>query len=155
MTREETNKLLKQIIKDYKESYGGDFYIYECVDRDILTSVTIAFNEGKISTVQYKELVDIIMADYIRSACESVCPKIDTTGKKFHFKVEKMSNHDLRIELEDAMSKLEDIEQVYSENALCDQDKWIKLYKSEILRLFLAVKELMHRTIKLEEMILC
>lgn len=146
MAKEETNKLLKEIINDYKEDSVDVLYMNECLNR-----VTFAFNEGKISNEQYKELEDVIITDHFKKVYKEIRVKIDFTGKRLCFKVTKMSNHELRMEIEKAVSNLKSIEQ----NALNKESDWNFKYKSELLRLSLATKELMHRTIKLEEMILC
>ncbi len=146
MAKEETNKLLKEIIKDYKEDSVDDLYMHECFNR-----VTFAFNEGKISNEQYKELVDVLITDYFKKANKKIRVKVESTGKWLCFKVTKMSNHELRMEIEKAVSNLKS----YEQNALNEDSDWNFKYKSELLRLSLATKELMHRTIKLEEMSLC
>lgn len=146
MSKEETNKLLREIIKDYKEDCVDDLYMHECINR-----VECALNEGKISNEQYKELVDVIINDFVEKAIKEMRIIVEFTGERLCFKVEKMSNHELRMEIENAVSNLKSIEQ----NALNGESDWNFKYKSELLRLSLATKELMHRTIKLEEMSIC
>lgn len=152
MNREQANTLLKNIIKDYRENYDGDYFMYECVDRDILTAVAEAFDRGELTEVEFKDLSNYVLSDYLKSICKTVCPKPDTSNSKIHLKVENMSLNELRIEIEDKFSKLEDAEQVYKAGQLEEKELWEKEYKFALIGMLLAVKEMIHRDIKLEEL---
>ena len=56
--------ILKNIIKDYRENYDGDYFMYECVDRDILTAVAEAFDRGELTEVEFKDLSNYVLSDY-------------------------------------------------------------------------------------------
>lgn len=150
MNKQQANALLKNIIKDYRENYDGDYFLYESVGRDVLTAVAEAYEDGKLTTDEFKGLSDFVLAEYLKTTSETVCPKLDTKDQKVHFKVESMTLSELRIEIEDKFSKIEDIEQVYKEGELADKELWEKQYKFALLGIFLAVKEMFNRDIKLE-----
>lgn len=152
MNREQANTLLKNIIKDYRENYDGDYFMYECVDRDILTAVAEAFDRGELTEVEFKDLSNYVLSDYLKSICKTVCSKPETSNSKIHLKVENMSLNELRIEIEDKFSKLEDAEQVYKAGQLEEKELWEKEYKFALIGMLLAVKEMIHRDIKLEEL---
>ena len=64
-----------------------------------------------------------------------------------------MNANQLRIEIEDNLSQIEDIEQYYDNNELTDEEekKLVKQYRLLVLTLSLVSRELFARTFTLKE----
>ena len=55
MIKEETKKKFEEIYRKYRETYDGDYFMYDCVNRDMLLSLCYAYDEGEVTEEEYMQ----------------------------------------------------------------------------------------------------
>ena len=153
MTKEEIKEKFEKIYKKYRENYEGDYFMYDCVNRDMLLSICYAFDEEEITEEEYYAMSNYVLNEMLKQLAADFAPLKGSADGKFKWKVSSMSANELRIEIEDKLSKIEDIEQYYDNNELSkdEEESLVKEYRLLALSMSLASRELFNRTFTLKE----
>ena len=153
MIKEETKKKFDEIYKKYRETYDGDYFMYDCVNRDMLLSLCYAYDEGEVTEEEYYAMSNYVLNEMLKKLAEDYKPLKGSEDGKFKWKFSSMNANELRIEIEDKLSQIEDIEQYYDNNELTDdeEEKLVKQYRLLALSMSLASRELFTRTFTLKE----
>ena len=153
MINEETKKKFEEIYRKYRETYDGDYFMYDCVDRDKLLSLCYAYDEGEVTKEEYYAMSNYVLNEMLKKLAEDYKPLKGIENGKLKWKFSSMNANELRIEIEDKLSQIEDIEQYYDNNELTDEEeeKLVKQYRLLALSMSLASKELFTRTFTLKE----
>lgn len=153
MTKDEIKAKFEAIYKKYRENYDGDYFMYDCVNRDMLLSLCYAYDDGEISEAEYYAMSNYVLNEMLKKLAEDYKPLKGSEDGKFKWKVSSMSANQLRIEIEDKLSQIEDIEQYYDNNELSkdEEESLVKQYRLLALSMSLASRELFTRTFTLKE----
>ena len=154
MTREEIKTKFEAIYKKYRENYDGDYYMYECVDRDMLLALSYACDEGEVTEEEYFAMCHYVLNEMIKKLAVDYTPLKGSDDGKFKWKFSKMTPNELRTEIEDKLSQIEDIEQYYDSCEELNEDEEKSLvshYRLLALTMSLAARELFTRTFTLKE----
>ena len=153
MKKEEIKKRFEEIYKDYRENYDGDYFMYECVDRDMLLALCYAFDEEKITEEEYYAMSNYVLNEMLKRLAVDFTPLKGSENGKFKWKVSSMTPNELRVEIEDKLSQIEDIEQYYDSNEFSEDEEeaLVKHYRLLALSMSLAARELFNRTFTLKE----
>lgn len=153
MIKEEIKKKFEEIYRKYRETYDGDYFMYDCVNRDMLLSLCNAYDDGEVTEEEYHAMSNYVLNEMLKKLAEDYKPLKDSNNGKLKWKFSSMSANKLRIEIEDTLSQIEDIEQYYDNNELTDEEekKLVLHYRLLALCLSLASQELFTRTFTLKE----
>ena len=153
MQKEEIKSKIDEIYSEYRKNYDGEYFMYECVDRDVLLSICETAEDKKISQEEFVELTNYVLAEMIKKLAVDFTPLKPSEDGKPVFKFSKMNANELRIEIEDKLSQIEDLEQYYDQSELTpeEEDRMVKHYRLIALLMSLAAKELFNRDFKMKD----
>lgn len=153
MIKEEIKKKFEEIYRKYRETYDGDYFMYDCVNRDMLLSICNAYDEGEVTEEEYHAMSNYVLNEMLKKLAEDYKPLKGSSDGKLKWRFSSMNANQLRIEIEDTLSQIEDIEQYYDNNELTDEveEKLVKQYRLLALTLSLVSRELFNRTFTLKD----
>ena len=153
MTKEEIKNKFEEIYKDYRDNYDGSYYMYDCVNRDMLLALCDAYDEDKITKDEYFALANYVLNEMLKKLAEIFTPLTGSEDGKLKWKVSSMTPNELRMEIEEGFSQMEDIEHYYDYNKLSkdELDTLTMNYRLLALSISLASQELFNRKFTLKE----
>lgn len=154
MTKQQIKNKFDELYKDYRQNYDGEYYLYECVNRDMLLSLCYAFEDNKINEEEYYAMSSYILNEMLIELAKDYGSLKGSDDGKIKWKTSSMTPNELRISIEDKLSQMEDIEQYYIHNEGYSEDEERRLvnhYRLLALIMSLAARELFNRDFKLDE----
>lgn len=151
MENNEKIERINKIYKDFRNDYDGDHFQFEWLDRDKLLSLCKAHLDKKISKEEFNELSDYLLVKMVNKLAEDYSP-LEKKGKCI-FKFANMDAKQLRMELEDAFAKLEDIEQYTDYASITEEEEkhLTNMYRLYLALMVIILKEFYYRKFRISD----